>query len=147
MKNDSQNTNLNGSGLSVDSFLTSAQGQRCRSTLGEARARWLVRAVQERARINIPTQSPSRRHLTRELFGEADWAELPPGATRNCAGMCMAYLVIHKLLPLRTHRTRSGRGSRSYWLLVDQIDSTGNSNKGTAGPADMPDRLRLNATA
>lgn len=100
-------------------FLATPSGQRCQAMLGDARARTLPRMVRALAIANRLALDPNRRHFTRDLCGASAWAQLRP-REKVCAGMCMAFLVARKLLPLRTHVTRSGKGARSYWLLPDQ---------------------------
>lgn len=118
-------------------FFKSAQGKRCCSMLGDEAARKLLFDVQAWTGIFGLKLAPDRKHLTRELCGLMNWASLSTAA-KTCAGMCMAHLVIQQLLPLYMHRTRSGRGSRSYWLLADHSDTTGNATKEPAGPYSLP---------
>lgn len=72
----------------------------------------MVRAACAR---NISSLATSKRHLARDLCGAAFWATLNDRQI-PCAGMCLVFLVKRGLLPLRLHQTRSGKGSKHYWV-------------------------------
>ena len=100
----------------TDAFLLTARGQRCSATLGEGPALQLLRDVFEHISANLGGLTPTRKHAARQLYGTEAWAAFQRPRLRNCAGMCLAFLVTARLLPLQLHKTRSGKGSRHYWL-------------------------------
>lgn len=95
--------------------MRSPGGQRCCVMLGDERAHWLWPAVHHVCTVNIPTLNRANRHLSRDLCGAAFWYSLPL-RMRICAGICIAFMARAEDLPLRLHRTRRGRGSKTYWL-------------------------------
>jgi len=56
---------------------------------------------------------------TEQLCGDRMWNSLGI-AERRIVGMCLAYQVSIKAVPLTLHRTPSGKGSRRYVELVQK---------------------------
>jgi hypothetical protein len=83
--------------------------------LEDKRAQQLLQAVHRVCVATLPTLSRTRKHRSRDLCGEDFWAPLSRGR-RICAGLCIAYLVREKHLPLRLHETPRGKGSKAYWI-------------------------------
>ena len=100
---------------SINAFLASASGRRCSAMIGERAALGLLRSVYRACTATMPTLSRTRKHASRDLCGAAYWAPLSRGLM-SCAGLCIAFLVKRQDLPLRLHKTRSGKGSKTYWL-------------------------------
>ncbi len=101
---------------SVNAFLASASGRRCSSMIGELAAMRLLRSVHRACTATMPTLSRTRKHPSRDLCGAAYWAPLSRGL-KSCAGLCIAFMVKRQDLPLRLHKTRSGKGSKTYWFV------------------------------
>jgi len=98
-----------------DAFHSSARGRRCRAMLGDRSADRMLRHVYAWCSRNLPALDPARKHLSRELCGSVTWSVLKP-KEYICAGMCIAFLATHGVLPLRMHKTRSGKGPKAYWI-------------------------------
>lgn len=96
-------------------FFQSASGRRCRAMLGEEPALRLLGSVFRACTATLPTLSRIRKHPSRDLCGAEFWAPLSK-RLRICAGLCVANLVDRQDLPLRLHRTPSGRGAKTYWI-------------------------------
>jgi hypothetical protein len=99
----------------VGEFLHSSRGRRCRTALGDKPAWLLLVMVYAKCTGNIRLLSEDRNYLARELCGADNWADLPKGM-RTYAGICLAYLATSQTLPLRMHTTKSGKGSKKYWI-------------------------------
>lgn len=85
--------------------------------LGNERAQQLLHDVYRACVSTLPTLSRTRKHPSRDLCGTAFWAPLSAGR-RNCAGMCIAFMERKQNLPLRLHKTRRGKGSKTYWITT-----------------------------
>ncbi len=99
----------------AQAFVASPSGHRCKAMLGETRALRHLRSVFSACVAHMPELSRSRKHLSRDLCGAEFWTPLSRGL-RVCAGLCIAFLAARQDLPLRLHKTRKGRGSKTYWL-------------------------------
>jgi hypothetical protein len=109
----------------VSEFLSSSRGIRCRITLGDEATRRLLQSVYAWAVANLLSLSYHRMHKARDVCGADNWKSLPSkGGVRNYAGMCLAFLEASKSLPLRMHKTKSGKGSRHYWIQLPQSVGT-----------------------
>ena len=96
-------------------FMSSPRGIRCRIMLGQEPARHLLQLVYASCALNLHSLSKHRNHLARELCGEEVWEPMWK-RERCCAGFCLAFLATSHALPLRMHQTKSGKGSKRYWL-------------------------------
>ena len=83
--------------------------------LGDQAGHLMLRNAHVWCTRNLPTLDPARKHSSRDLCGSDTWSALKP-RQYICAGMCIAFLVTHGVLPLHMHITRSGKGSKTYWL-------------------------------
>ena len=99
-----------------NAFMSSSRGYRCRTTLGDKIAQQLLQWVYAACIGNLPSLSNSCMHLARDVCGIDNWKTLPSVSTRSCAGICLAFLVTRESLPLRMHKTRSGKGPRKYLI-------------------------------
>lgn len=98
-------------------FPSSVNGLRCRAMLGEVQAQALLVQVYTWCSSNLPLLDDARKHLSRDLCHADRWNTLSR-RERICAGLCIAFLVNREAaLPLRMHKTRSGKGSKSYWIV------------------------------
>jgi hypothetical protein len=61
----------------------------------------------------LPYLEDGRLYPTKMLCGLDVWSEWTP-AERCVAGMCLAYLVRNRVIPLFKHITRSGKGRATY---------------------------------
>ena len=100
---------------SINRFLESPSGHRCRAMLGDASAQRLVRSVFLACAANMRNLSPARKHSSRDLCGAEYWAPLSRGL-KSCAGLCTAFMERNQDLPLQLHKTRRGKGSKTYWI-------------------------------
>lgn len=56
-------------------------------------------------------------HKAREICGVESWESMARmGSLRNYAGISLAFLADTKALPLKMHVTKSGKGSKHYWM-------------------------------
>lgn len=96
-------------------FLKTGRGRRCASTLGEG----LSVAMLDLVLICVNSESQfldaAKKHRARELCNVEIWRQLA-WSESCCAGMCLAFLADAGVLPLRMHRTASGKGPKSYWI-------------------------------
>ncbi len=97
-------------------FLATARGSQCVGRLDAKLAPQLLQSVYVACNENLRFARMGRKYLARELCGDDFWY----GRLRCeqiCSGICLAYLVdeLH-VLPLRIHWTKSGKGSKRYWL-------------------------------
>lgn len=103
----------------IREFMTSSRGTCCRIHLGDDDAMELLKTVYSWAKRNLPSLNPSRMHLGRDVCGLHNWNTMKgKGSRRNYAGMCLAFLVDAEALPLRMHRTKSGKGPKKYWVHI-----------------------------
>ena len=91
--------------------------------LGDERAQQLLHDVHRACVATLPTLSRTRKHPSRDLCGAALWETLSQGGW-SCAGMCIAFMERNQHLPLTLHRTRRGKGSRTYWITGPRRPST-----------------------
>lgn len=109
----------------VSEFMSTSRGYRCRTTLGDKAARQLLQWVYASCDGHLPSLSHSCMHLARDACGIDNWKSLPQRMSfLSCAGICLAFLVTRKALPLRMHTTRSGKGPRKYWVQYTRHGAT-----------------------
>jgi hypothetical protein len=97
-------------------FLATPRGAQCAGWLDAASAMQLLQSVYVACSENLRSAHAGQKYLARELCGDPFWS-----ARRRreqiCAGICLVYLVDEiQALPLRLHKTKSGKGSKRYWL-------------------------------
>ncbi len=103
-----------------DAFLATYGGVRCTKMLGStASAHMLIDLVFATARRKLPELHRGRKYQSRDLCADA-WPLLAY-RQRMCAGMCMVFLAREGLLPIVLHQTKSGRGAKKYWLVLDGV--------------------------
>jgi len=102
-------------------FFRSWRGKRCRSLIGNrATVRW-ARTVYAHVVPATAKLDPKRKVTAGDLFGADDWNGLRR-AYQVCAGIFIAFVVSSTdLLPLRMHKTRSGKGTKKYWLHLKAL--------------------------
>lgn len=101
----------------VSEFKASSRGMRCCINLGDDVAVDLLQTVYAWSKGNLSALSHFRMHKARDICGLDNWQSLLRKQTlRNYAGMCLAFLSDTKSLPLRMHLTKSGKGSKHYWI-------------------------------
>ena len=83
--------------------------------LGNERAQQLLHDVHRACVATMPNLSRTRKHPSRDLCGALFWAPLSRGRC-ICAGLCIAFMERTQDLPLQLHKTRRGRGSKTYRL-------------------------------
>jgi hypothetical protein len=98
-----------------NAFLGTARGKRCVTTLGKPISVAMLELVYTCVSQEIPFLDATKKHLARELCHLDVWNVLSKSET-HFAGMCIAFLAEAELLPLRMHRTKSGKGPKFYWL-------------------------------
>jgi len=59
---------------------------------------------------------PNERCTAKLLCGPELWASYGANSVKQCAGMCLSYLVLIRALPLRVHVTPKGKGTKRYFL-------------------------------
>lgn len=98
-------------------FEESASGRRVRQVLGNSNAppEALLRTVRQAVMEVIPYLAPGKRYTAEELCGPDLWDAWAPGEQIS-AGICLAYLVRNGAVPLVMHITRSGKGTKKYFL-------------------------------
>jgi len=96
-------------------FLTTHRGKRCVSLLSEVRTTAMLELVFTCVVSELPTLDGTKKYKARQLCNEGIWLRLAH-AEISCAGLCLAYLAEGGDLPLRMHRTPSGKGPKSYWI-------------------------------
>lgn len=96
-------------------FLDTGRGKRCVTTLGNAVSLAMLELVYICVSNEIPFLDTAKKHLARALCHMDIWKALSK-AEKHCAGMCIAFLADAGVLPLRMHRTKSGKGPKFYWL-------------------------------
>ena len=96
-------------------FLTTGRGKRCMASLGEIRAPALLELVFTCVANELASLDAAKRYRARELCNEGIWLQLAKSEI-TCAGICLAFLADAGALPLRMHRTPSGKGPKSYWI-------------------------------
>lgn len=96
-------------------FLTTSRGKRCIALLGEMRAPALIELVFTCVASELSSLNATKKYKARELCNEGIWLQLAKSET-TCAGICLAFLADAGALPLRMHRTPSGKGPKSYWI-------------------------------
>lgn len=74
-----------------------------------------MRTVRQAVMEVIPHLTPRKRYTAEELCGPDLWDSWVPGEQIS-AGICLAYLVRNGTVPLVMHITRSGKGTKKYFL-------------------------------
>jgi hypothetical protein len=103
------------SDCSLDAFLKSGRGRWCAKRLGLEPSLALLKLVHIAALDEVPTLDPSKMHLTRVVLNLDLWSYFG-GWELSCAGACLGFLAETKAIPLRKHRTRSGKKGQHYWI-------------------------------
>ena len=75
----------------------------------------LFNAIRTDVVAAIPRLIEGKKYSTEKLCSQDTWSPLYK-AERRVAGMCLAFLVKVGAIPLTLHRTRSGKGTKSYQL-------------------------------
>lgn len=100
-------------------FLATYGGERCEKMLGSTEeARGLFNLVYSTTKLKLPELDSGRNHKASEICSDL-WLGFRPRET-HCAGMCMAFMARRGLLPIKLHWTRSGGGSKKYWIVRRQ---------------------------
>ncbi len=125
-------------GPELHAFLATARGSQCVGRLRDTSAALqLLQSVYVACNENLSSVHMGRMYLARELCGDDFWC----GRRRRdrvCAGICLAYLVdeVH-VLPLRAHVTKSGKGSKRYWLRAPVVEAAPRSLDLTSRPTQI----------
>ena len=98
-----------------NAFLGTGRGKRCVITLGNAVSFAMLDLVYTCVSNEAPLLDATKKQLARTLCHLDVWHTLS-NSEKYCAGMCVAYLADAGVLPLRMHRTNSGKGPKFYWL-------------------------------
>lgn len=98
-------------------FEDSASGRRVRQVLGHGKTppEALLEVVRKAVREALPHMTPRHGYTTKKICGPVLWAAWKPGEHIS-AGICLSYLVSIREVPLVRHTTRSGSGTRKYFL-------------------------------
>lgn len=98
-------------------FEESASGRRVRQVLGHGKTppEALLEVVRKAVREALPNMTPRRRYTTEQICGPELWAGWSH-SEHVCAGICLSYLISIREVPLARHTTRSGSGTRKYFL-------------------------------
>lgn len=96
-------------------FLTTSRGKRCITSLGQVRSPALLELVFTCVANELSSLNATKKYKARELCNEGIWLQLAKSEI-TCAGICLAFLADAGALPLRMHRTPSGKGPKSYWI-------------------------------
>ena len=99
----------------VAEFLRSRRGKFCLNKLDNGGTVALLELVFLCVVAEIDSLNRSVMHKSKDLCNRQIWQHLK-GWEPTCAGICIAYLAATGVLPLRRHRTPSGKGSASYWI-------------------------------
>lgn len=98
-----------------ESFAKTSAGCRANTLLGThlVKPKDIFAAVIANVTELLPYLEDGCKYTTEMLCGPDTWAAWTAGEHR-VAGMCLAYLVRHRVVALVRHKTRSGRGSARY---------------------------------
>lgn len=96
-------------------FLGTGRGKRCVTSLGNPVSVAMLELVYICVTSEIPFLDATKKHLARALCHLDIWKSLSK-SEQHCAGMCIAFLADAGVLPLRMHRTKSGKGPKFYWI-------------------------------
>lgn len=66
----------------------------------------------------VPALQHGALYSAEQLCGPELWSQFKTVGARRSAGMCLAYLVDRRALPLKLHVTPSGKGPRRYKLSL-----------------------------
>ncbi len=108
------NSALNSAHAAV--FMTTTRGKRCITLLGEVRSPALLELVFTCVANELTSLDVTKKYKARELCNEGIWLQLTKSEITS-AGICLAYLADAGALPLRKHKTPSGKGPKSYWMF------------------------------
>jgi hypothetical protein len=100
----------------VAEFLQSPRGKFCRKRLGKVCTIGLLELVFTCVGAEVDSLNPLVMHKAKDLCNREIWQHLK-GWELTCGGICIASLAETGALPLRRHRTPSGKGPASYWIL------------------------------
>ena len=110
---DLNNSTLNSAYSTV--FLTTSRGKRCIALLGEMRSLAMLELAFTCVASEFSYLNASKKYKARELCNEGIWLQLTKSEITS-AGICLAYFADAGALPLRMHKTPSGKGPKSYWI-------------------------------
>jgi hypothetical protein len=98
-------------------FEDSPAGRRCASLLecGNYSSRKMLDAVYAAINDALPGMDEGVNYTASQLCGADFWSGLYRN-DRSAAGICLAFMVKHSMVPLTMHRTRSGKGKKKYHL-------------------------------
>jgi hypothetical protein len=104
-----------------DSFACTSSGRRAARLLAthQVTPKQIFDAALAETTQAMPNVQDERKYTTEQLCGPACWARWYT-AERRVAGMCMAYFVRAKVILMEPHVTRSGKGTRKYYLPLTQ---------------------------
>lgn len=68
---------------------------------------------------NLSGLIPGKKYKASELCGSDMWSLWPFKGQRVCAGICLSFLVGAGALPLKRHKTKSGGGSKRYFVPIE----------------------------
>jgi hypothetical protein len=98
-------------------FEDSPAGRSCASLLerGIHKPRQMFDDVYAAVTNALPGMDDCVNYTAAQICGSDVWAGLHRNE-KSAAGMCLAFMVKHSMVPLTMHRTRSGKGKRKYHL-------------------------------
>jgi hypothetical protein len=101
----------------LEKFEDSTAGRRCSSLLecGNYRLRKMFDDVYAAINDALPGMDEGVNYTASQLCGADFWSGLHRN-DRSAAGICLAFMVKHSMVPLTMHRTRSGKGKKKYHL-------------------------------
>lgn len=108
-----------------ESFANTHSGRRAESLLRSHATK--LKHIYETVLLNVSPALPfldiGRRHTAKEFFDDKLWLSWS-FAERRVAGMCLTFMVKHQIIPLSMHKTKSGKGSKKYYLAKEIEESS-----------------------
>lgn len=68
----------------------------------------------------VPGMIPEKRYTAAQLCGQTIWNAWPFKGQKCAAGMCLLFLVKAGALTLELHITKSGKGSKRYYVPAQE---------------------------
>lgn len=78
--------------------------------------RWMFSEMFSVARAAMSRLTPGRRYTAADICGPDLWSVWCFKGQKYAAGMCMKFLVKVGALQLELHKTKSGRGTTTYYV-------------------------------
>ena len=88
--------------FNMRSFATTSRGRRVRTLLAkhDITAEQMMAEVYAMVIDDLPALVPEGRYLTQDLCGAVLWTRFRTNGVKRCAGMCLAYLVEIRVVPI-----------------------------------------------